>query len=84
MTLIVFALLVGLALGTVLKGALKIALTVVLACAAVFFTCNALHIDWHSLVDTASTEAHEQFERVQPTRAPKPIPPGLREAKRWM
>jgi hypothetical protein len=68
MTLIIFALLIGMALGAILKGALKIAIVVTLAVAAVVFTCRELKIDWHNLLNVAADQAVEQYHHVEPPR----------------
>lgn len=66
MTLILFAVLIGMALGAILKGVVKIALVVALALGAVVFTCRELHIDWRNVIGVAADQAAEQYNRVQP------------------
>jgi hypothetical protein len=66
MTLIIFALLIGIALGAILKGMVKIGLVVALAVAAVVFTCRELNIDWHKMLDVAADQAAEQYHHVEP------------------
>lgn len=66
MTFTIFALIIGIALGTVLKGVLKIALTVVLCMAALVFACHELHVDWRSMLHVAADEATEQYEHAAP------------------
>lgn len=77
MTLIIFAVIIGMALGAILKGALKIAVVVVLAVAAVGFTCHEMHIDWHNLLNVAADQATEQYEHVQPSRR-------VRQTRSWL
>lgn len=82
--LIVITLLVGIVLGQFLGGALRAILIVAVAVFALGFIGTHFNVDVRGFIDegvAAGKSAIEEFQQ-KPVVQPRPIPPGLREARR--
>lgn len=82
--LIVITLIVGVILGQFLGGALRAVLVVGAVVLVLGFVSTHFDVDVRSWIGDGIKAGSAAVDEFRPTKAPTPIRPGIREARRWM